>query len=540
MIDGAHCHRGSVRRRLAAGGLALALLAGGAPPAGAAIVFAPTAPGFSTDLVVGGLPFLTAIAFAPDGRMFIALKGGVVRVYRNGSLLATPFVDISSEVGDRHDRGLLGIAVHPEFPAQPYVYLLYTHDPPGVTPDAEGARVAQLLRVEADPAFDHDRARTTAGSRVVLVGTNSTLANIGNPTNGRDHARPSCMTGFSMAGAPVQDCIPSDEKSHTIGTVAFAPDGSLFLTAGDDSDYTAVDPRALRAQMLDSLAGKILRIDPITGLGLPDKPFYQPGAPGSNRSRVWAYGLRNPFRVAIRPGTTDAYIGDVGWNVWEEIHVGKGANFGWPCYEGGVVSGGGNEGGNTISRRQPGYETAGSTSAQCGALYAQGLSAVTRPVFAYNHDTDGAGGSGGASANAGAFYTGTVYPAQYRDALFIADYNRRWVRYLRLDASGNATVHNFLREDSGIGIVQVAVGPDTNLYVIPYRSNGSEVRRVRYTAGGNTPPTAVASASPTIGAAPLTVRFSSLGTFDPDAQGLTLAWSFGDGVVSNEVEPTYT
>jgi glucose/arabinose dehydrogenase len=528
-----------VRSRQPAALLALALVAAGGAPARGAIVFAATAPGFSTDLVVGGLPFLTAISFAPDGRMFIALKSGVVRVYRNGTLLATPFVDISSLVGDRHDRGLLGIAVHPEFPEQPYLYLLYTHDPAGVTPDADGARVAQLLRVEADPAFDHDRALTGAGSRVVLLGTNSTFANIGNPTNGRDHTKPSCMTGFSMAGAPVHDCIPSDENSHTIGTVAFAPDGSLFASAGDGSDYTNVDPRALRSQMLDSLAGKILRIDPLTGLGLPDNPFYQPGSPNSNRSKVWAYGLRNPFRTTIRPGTTEAYIGDVGWGTWEEINTGKGANFGWPCYEGGVVSGGGNEGGNTTSRRQTSYESSGSTSAQCAALYAQGLGAVKRPVFAYNHSSDGAGGSGGASANAGAFYTGTVYPAQYRDALFIADYNRRWVRYLRFDASGNASVHNFLTENSGIGMVQVVVGPDTNLYVVLYRSSGSEVRRIRYTAGGNTPPTAVASATPTIGTAPLAVQFSSLGTFDPDAQALALAWDFGDGGTSSAAEPAH-
>jgi glucose/arabinose dehydrogenase/chitodextrinase len=520
--------------------LALALLGAGTSPARAALVFHSSAPGFSSDLVVGGLPFLTAITFAPDGRMFIALKSGVVRVYKNGALLPTPFVDISSQVGDQHDRGLLGIAVHPAFPDQPYVYLLYTHDPAGVTPDADGGRVAQLLRVEADPAFSHDRARTGTGSRVVLLGANSTFANIGNPNNGRDHAKPSCMTGFSMAGAPVQDCIPSDENSHTIGTVAFAPDGSLFAGAGDGSDYTTVDPRALRAQMLDSLAGKILRIDPITGAGLPDNPFYEPGNPHSNRSKVWAYGLRNPFRFTVRPGTTEAYVGDVGWSNWEEINTGKGANFGWPCYEGGVVSGGGSEGGNTTSRRQSGYESTGSTSAQCAALYAQGLAAVKRPVFAYNHGTDGAGGSGGASANAGAFYTGTVYPTQYRDALFITDYNRRWVRHLRFDASGNATVHNFLTESSGIGMVQVTTGPDTNLYVVLYRSTGSEVRRIRYTAGGNTPPTAVATAAPTIGTAPFAVRFSSLGTFDPDAQGLTLAWSFGDGATSSAVEPTHT
>lgn len=175
--------------RLAAGLLALALLAD-APAARAVLVFDAGAPGFTSELAVGGLPFLTAITWAPDGRMFIAPKGGVVRVYENGALLPTPFVDISDLVADSQDRGLLGIAVHPQFPEQPYVYLLYSNDPPGVTPDVDGARVSQLLRVEADPASGYAQALTTPESRVVLLGRNSTYANIGNPADGRDHAHP--------------------------------------------------------------------------------------------------------------------------------------------------------------------------------------------------------------------------------------------------------------------------------------------------------------------------------------------------------------
>ncbi len=112
-------------------------------------------PGFVDELVVGGLPFPTAVAFAPTGTTFVALKRGEVRVYEGATALGT-FIDINARVHDNHDRGLLGLAVHPEFPEQPYVYLLYTHDdrPVGVAADLGSpvqGRTSQLLRVTADP-----------------------------------------------------------------------------------------------------------------------------------------------------------------------------------------------------------------------------------------------------------------------------------------------------------------------------------------------------------------------------------------------------
>ena len=91
--------------------------------------------GFVDELVVGGLPYPTAIAFAPDDTVFIALKAGIVRVHRNGQMLTTPFINIADRVRDNSDLGLLGLTVHPQFPLQPYVYLLYAHDPVGVHPD---------------------------------------------------------------------------------------------------------------------------------------------------------------------------------------------------------------------------------------------------------------------------------------------------------------------------------------------------------------------------------------------------------------------
>ncbi|NJM04968.1 PKD domain-containing protein [Candidatus Gracilibacteria bacterium] len=524
----------------------------------AALVFSPEAPGFTQELVVGGLPYATTLDWAPDGRMFVGLKSGIVRVVENGSLRATPFVDISALVNDNHDRGMLDIAVHPDFPTTPYVYLLYTHDPPGAPNNGNHGRVAQLMRVAADPAQDYNVALAdnvpdplgNPDARVILLGTNSTYANIGNITNGRDITKASCMEGLDPNGAPIEDCIPADENSHTIGTVAFAPDGSLFISNGDGSNYTGVDPRALRSQNLDSLAGKMLRIDPLSGLALAGNPFFDhlgdnPDAqlsddPTSNRAKVWAYGLRNPFRVAIHPLSGEPYIGDVGWSKWEEINLGKGANFGWPCYEGAMVRNQGNEGGNTISTRQASYETGSTTSAACQQLYNQGLGVVQRPLFTYSHTNDGYGSGGGASANAGAFYQGTAYPSSYRNALFILDYNRKWIRYLTFDDLGNATVRNFAKENVSGGPVQVLTGPDTNLYVVMYNGNGSEVRRIRYTAGGNTPPTAVVNASPTIGVAPFAVQFDSIGSFDPDAQPLNYSWDFGDGTSSTEANPSHS
>src|SRR5262245_56355867 len=204
-------------RRLALGLLAgVVAMTGLRSPAEAAITFVPS--GFIEEVVASNLPFATGIAFAQDGRMFIALKGGVVRVYQNGTLLPTPFLDISSQVSNSNDRGLLGVALHPDFPNTPYVYLLFTWNPPGFSNTAIGARVSRLIRVEADPAQGYnvakpgsDQTQTVAGGpgHVILLGKNSTAANIGNPTDGRDITKASCMTGLTMAGAPVEDCLPS-------------------------------------------------------------------------------------------------------------------------------------------------------------------------------------------------------------------------------------------------------------------------------------------------------------------------------------------
>lgn len=479
--------------------------------------------GFVSETVISNLTGPTTIAFANDGRIFIGQKNGVVKVFENGVLLSTPFIDISTQVNNYWDRGLLGITLHPDFPETPYVYLLYTYSPPQVFLNGAGGRVARLMRVSADP---NNTNVALAGSEVIILGTNSLYQYIGNSSSSGSNIPnpPSC----EVNGEYVQDCIAADSPSHTIGTVVFGTDGSLFVSSGDGAHFSDLDVRSLRALDIDSLNGKILRINPITGEGYPDNPFYD-GNPNSNQSKVYSYGLRNPFRTTINPITNELYIGDVGWGSWEEINFGRAKNFGWPCYEGKN---------NGISSEQGTYKGNSLTSATCSALYAQGISAVQAPSYSYLHT------GSSSSVQAGSFYLGSTYPSTYLNALFIADYNGDWIQYLTFDGNGLGTKYDFGTNVSpNGGIVQLISGPDTNLYYVAYNGptvNTSEVRRIRYTAGGNTPPTANASADVTSGHAPLTVNFSSIGSYDPDAEDLTYSWNFGDGNTGTGETPVHT
>ncbi|MFP2924943.1 PQQ-dependent sugar dehydrogenase [Pyxidicoccus sp. 3LG] len=441
--------------------------------------------GFSVEVVVSGLQLPTTFAALPDGRILIAEKAGVVRLFKNGALQPTPFIDLRERVNAHHDRGLLGLAVDPAFATNGYVYLLYTYDD-DATDDA-GPKTARLARYTAEG----DTA--SPSSEFVLLGR---------------------VVGHSCNDFPRgADCIPSDSASHSVGTIRFAPDGTLFATLGDGARFDGVDDDALRAQDLDSFAGKVVRITR-SGEGLPSNPFWT-GDPGANRSKVWAYGLRNPYRFNLRPGTGVPYLGDVGWSSYEEINVASaGANLGWPCYEGHL--------------RQPGYEP----RQVCQALYGRGPSAVKSPLYAWGRDA-------GQTSTGGAFYTGAAYPEEWRGAYFFADYSQRWIRALRVDADDNLIPDSVRTFATDVGqLVALDVGPDSNLFYVDILAG--ELRRIRYTVG-NTPPLAQASATPSEGDVPLHVRFSSAGSSDPDGDALQYTWDFGDGTpTSGLAHPEHT
>lgn len=402
---------------------------------------------FILETFAAGLTDPTAFDWSPDGqRMYVAQKNGVVRVINNGTLSSTPFIDISGEVNNVRDRGLLGLAVHPNFVNNPYVYLAYTYDPPEAqgntglaAPDGAGNRPSRVIRVTANASTNYTTA--VPGSAVVILGTNSTWANTSRPDGNSTNDLSIPPSGINSDGTNIQDYLATDSESHTIGDVEFGSDGSLFVSNGDGTSYNAVDPRTVRVQDIGNLSGKILRIDPITGDGLPDNPFYN-GNPDSNQSKVYNYGLRNPFRFTMNDSNNQPFIGDVGWTEWEEVNTGRGVNFGWPYFEGG----------SGTSIRRSGY----SSLPEAQAFYNSGQP-VTPAIYARAHS------AGAVAIVMGDFYTGTTFPDFLDNALFFSDYGDNTVRYLTFNASGGvASVNTFTTGISGI--VQMKTGLDSNLY----------------------------------------------------------------------------
>ena len=217
----------------------------------------------------------TAMAFAPDGRLFVCQQGGQLRVIKNGSLLSTPFVNLP--VDSSGERGLLGIAFDPNFATNHYLYVYYT-----VATSPIHNRVSRFTAA-GDTAVP--------GSEVIIL----ELDNLSSATN------------------------------HNGGAIHFGPDGKLYIGVGENAN-------GANSQTLSNLLGKILRINS-DGTIPTDNPFFN-SASGNNRA-IWAVGLRNPFTFAFQPGTIRLFINDVGQSTWEEINDGiAGSNYGWPTTEG--------------------------------------------------------------------------------------------------------------------------------------------------------------------------------------------------------------
>ena len=396
------------------------------PPAFATASVLALPAGFTSEVAASGATNPTAFVWLPDGRILISEKGGTVRVFKNGALLPTPLITLP-RVNDHWDRGLLSLAADPNFAQNGFLYLAYTYE--NNANDYSGTKTARVTRVTVTGDV------ASPASEVVVLGKT-----VGSTCN-----------AFALG----TDCLPSDSPSHTVGTMKFAPDGSLFVTVGDSASFTVVEDNALRAQNLDSLAGKVLHIT-TTGAGLATNPFWN-GTASANRSKVWALGVRNSYRFNLRPGSNQLYLGDVGWDSWEEINVGiKGSNMGWPCYEGPAI--------------QSGYEP----KAVCQALYAQGAGATVAPLVSWTHNLLSSASTGGA------FYSGTAYPAPYRGAYFYGDYAQSVIRYVTVDASDALTGGPTDFATAADGPVDIEMGPDGSLYYLAI--NTGELRRIRYTA----------------------------------------------------------
>ena len=368
------------------------------PPAPAT----PPAPGAAValELMAEGLasPLFAAHAGDGSGRLFVLEQAGRVRVVRDGRLLPVPFLDIAGRVSSGGERGLLGLAFAPTFAVDGRFFVDYT--------DPDGDTVVSEFRA-ADPAAD----RADATSERVLLQIDQPFPN------------------------------------HNGGALATGPDALLWIATGDGG--SGGDPLG-NGQRLDTLLGKLLRIDPrpVAGAayGIPaGNPFVgRAGALGE----IWASGLRNPWRFSFDRASGDLWIGDVGQNTIEEVDrwpagAPAGPNFGWNTMEA-----------NACFKPGEGCDPAG----------------LVLPVAEYGHDL-------GCSITGGYVYRGSALPSLAGTYLY-ADYCSGTI--WGLDAAATRPAPRILLE-AGLAIASFGEDEAGELYVVDLA--GGRVFRVTASAG---------------------------------------------------------
>ncbi len=566
-------------------------------------LFAQLISDFSESSITNEIYRPVGIRFDNTGRAFVWERNGVVHVIDSSGVKRTePLIDISEEVGHWGDHGCLGFALDPDFLQNGYFYMLYvvdrhylmhystnTYDPDSTLTNQ--ATIGRITRFQANPATDLNT--TIESSRKVLIGETK-------------------ETG-----------IPILIASHGVGSLVFGTDGTLLASTGDSGSFLSDDfgsdpgtyfqqalddnilkPKedvgSLRSQMIDVLNGKILRIDPETGDGIASNPWYDSNNPRSARSRVYALGLRNPFRFIIKPNTGShnpddglpgtLYIGDVGGSKWEELSVcdQPAMNFGHPFFEG-VTKYSVFWQTNRVNPDAPNplFETdecmseyfdfqdltkqalqnqSNSFPNPCNPdiqidesltfdhaypklMYTNKLSNPPARTYIPNFNTDGELEALNLSDPNAPFQSqpfsgySSVAGLFYDGDNFPEAYRGRYFHadysfWIRsMDFDENDELHGIEPfHGSSAYVLDLAVHPKNGC--IWYIGFHSRVNQICY--GGNNPPVALAKYDVQYGSSPLEVNFNAEESFDPEASVLSYFWDFGDGNTSILKNPNHT
>jgi len=434
-------------------------------------------PGFAeTQMVssssIDGAAGPTAVAYEPGtGNLWVLEKGagsiaGSARVRVRDAVSGAVSTALTLDcVDSRGERGLLGIAFAPDYAASRHVFLFY-------------------IRRIADAGTCSLMGESPASRMRVSRFTESSLTL---------SAESVILQGPALSGA----------TNHNGGTLRFSPDGTLFISTGDNDTDASGNPLS---RDLGDLRGKILRINP-DGSIPGDNPFV--GQPGV-LPEIWAWGLRNPFRFGIDADSGAPVIADVGEGTWEAVYVGvAGADYGYPCFEGSAPFRG------------------------CNPAPAPG--SVTLPIFEYGHESQTPPVSGN-SITGGPVYDHDAFPEEYRGLYFFGDYVDDWIRRGRITPVGELVdVEMFIPDATGV--VDIVVSPDGCLTWVGIL--GAGVREVCHVGGSNGQPLSQSSAAPVSGLANLDVQFTGSDSSDPDLDLLLYSWDFDDGSPSTSADPSH-
>ncbi len=479
----------------------------------------------------------------------------VLHTARNGVIRRTTAAGATSVIGTLpvylHDEdGLQGIAADPGFSSNRFIYLYYA--PPLSTPGGDA------------PSTGSDFSAWNGVNRLARFSLNTDFT-------------------LNMSSQVTVLEVPANRGicCHAGGDIDFDAAGNLYLSTGDDTNpfesggYTPIDERTNRnpgydaqrsAANTNDLRGKVLRIK-VNANGtysIPTGNLFPVGTAGT-RAEIYAMGLRNPFRFGVDKPTGALYLGEYGPDAGaasnargpggqvEFNRITSAGNYGWPYCTGSNTAAEtyvdyafpSGPSGNRFNCAAPVYNSPRNTGLT-------NLPAARPAWIKYDGCSLAAFGCGSESPMGGVVYrfdaanpSSVKFPAALDGDLFAAEYGRRWIKTIDINADGSpGQINDFPWR--GTQIIDLAFGPDGALYVLDYGTGSyggdanSALYRIEYNPAGNQAPTARVSANRTSGIAPLAVSFSSAGSTDPEGGALTYSWNFGDGNTSTAANPSHT